>query len=136
MISGPLYPEIDPADYLTLARELSARPEKSACRSAVDRSYYAAFLTCRDVLTVKGYLTPYYNYKDHRYVTETSRKVLGSRGNDEFILHNARNRINYDTRDLSRGQSADLRSVSWMINTAENIINLVNKLPEKPKSRE
>jgi hypothetical protein len=133
LISKPLYPQINPVDYLALAKELAAKTEESAARSAVDRAYYAAFLTSRDVLTAKNYLTPYYNYKDHEYVTETLRKVLGSRGNDEFLLHNERNRTNYDTRNLSRGQSPDIRRLSWIINTAEEIIGLVQALPENTK---
>jgi hypothetical protein len=51
----PLYPAINPNEYFILAKELASRPEEACKRSAVDRAYFASFLTCRDVLQNKNY---------------------------------------------------------------------------------
>ncbi len=134
MTSKPLYPEIDPKDYLDLAKALSSKTDYASLRSAVDRAYYAAFLTCRDTLASKHYLTPKYDYQDHKDVPEGLKnlKVLGSCGNDEFRLRRTRNRITYDTRPLTPGQKNpdDVFSVPLIVTTAENIIKSIQSLPE------
>jgi hypothetical protein len=123
----PVFPAIDPADYIGLADELASSPEQAAKRTAADRAYYAAFLISRDQLTIKGYITPNYNLRDHEYVTESLKRkdLLGTFGNEEYRLRIARNRVTYDTRDLTYSQP----SLNWMVNTAKKIIERVNKLP-------
>lgn len=130
MTSQPLFESIDPETYLTLARELASRSEISAKRTAGDRAYYAAFLVSRNLLKEKGYATPYGTTEDHKYITETLKRpdVLGSFGNEEFRLRNARNVVTYDT-DTTTQQNA--RPLDWMINTSEKIIAQIKQLPSK-----
>ena len=118
---------------MALAEELGAKvgvPEK---RAAADRAYYAAFLTSRDQLTAKGYITPYYNFDDHKYVAENLKILLGTFGNEENRLRTARNRVTYDTRDLTHSQGQP--SLEWMLDTAKTIIERVEKLPSRSRKK-
>lgn len=132
MMSKPLYPMVEPTTYLELADELSSRIESASRRTAADRAYYAAFLTCRDRLALKNYFTPYYDSRDHDYVQRTLREpnVLGTYGNQENRLRRARNCTTYKTCDLNPGQT-DVRSLDWMIRTAKEIIKRVDALPTR-----
>ena len=123
--SSQKFSALDPIKYLDLANELALRSEAEAIRTAADRSYYATFLFCRDQLATKGYLTPSYSTDDHQDVSEVLKQVLKSRGNQEFRLRQQRNRVTYDTREV------DYPSCQWMINTATEIIKLVEALPIK-----
>ena len=78
-MSELLYPKINPTKYLDLASELAAKSDDAAKRSAADRAYYAAFLTCRDVLTTKNYFIPRFSSDDHMDIAEKLRnpKLLG-----------------------------------------------------------
>lgn len=123
----PVFPAINPVEYIGLVDELNSKPELPAKRTAADRAYFAAFLTSRDQLTTKGYITPHYNQNDHRYVAENLKLLLGAFGNQENRLRTARNRVTYDTRDITYSQEQP--SLNWMINTAKEIIRRVTKLP-------
>ena len=123
----PLFPAIDAVSYIGLVDELASKPELPAKRTAADRAYYAAFLTSRDQLTAKGYIMPDYNSNDHRYVAENLKILLGAFGNQENRLRTARNRVTYDTRDLTYSQGQP--SLKWMVDTAKEIIECVKKLP-------
>lgn len=135
-MSELIYPKINPEEYIKLADELALKPDNASKRSAADRAYYAAFLTCRDILTAKDYLTPYYDYQDHKYVAETLKnpKILGSFGNNESLLRKARDCITYDTRDLRTNQEK-VKRIEWMIKTARTIIEKVQALPMNPDKR-
>jgi hypothetical protein len=135
-MSEPLYRAINPTTYLILAAELASKDEIAAKRTAADRIYYATFLICRDYLAAKGYLTPYYSARDHQYISETLKniKVLGSLGNDEIRLRDTRNRVTYDTRELSQSQP-DVRNIDWMLRTARIIIQKVQELPVNSDKR-
>lgn len=124
---------LDPITYLEFAEELSSRKEMAARRTAADRAYYAAFLTSRDRLAAKNYITPYYDVRDHDYVPRMlkGRDVLGAFGNQENRLRRARNCITYKTFDLDSRQPY-VRSVDWMIQTAKEIIQRVDALPPHP----
>jgi hypothetical protein len=126
----PIYRQLDPKAYLDLARDLAATNDSAHHRSAADRAYYAAFLASRDELAKKGYLTPYNSQEDHRYVARTlkNKDVLGMYGNEEDRLRTYRNRVTYDTGDIIAGQAGPL---SWMIETAAEIIRRVEDLPDK-----
>jgi uncharacterized protein (UPF0332 family) len=132
-MSQPLYKSVDPETYLELAEELSSKAQAVEKRTAADRAYYAAFLVSRDLLSEKGYITPYYNSDDHRYVEETlkRRDILGSLGNDENRLRRARNVATYDTRDITTRTQQYARPLDWMLNTAGTIIDKVKKLPPR-----
>lgn len=132
-MSQPLYESVDPEKYLELAEELSLRSQAVAKRTAADRAYYAAFLTSRDLLAEKGYITPYYNSDDHRYVEETlkHKDILGSLGNDENRLRRARNLVTYDTRDIATSTQQYARTLNWVLDTARTIIDGVKQLPPR-----
>lgn len=126
------YPALNPTDYLKIADELASRSESSALRTAADRAYYAAFLTCRDRLTEKDYFTPTYSSDDHTDLTSALRRpeVLGNYGNEELRLRRARNCVNYLTDDVSSA-TKDAYSLDWMLTTAREIINRVEALPHR-----
>ena len=129
----PAFPAIDPAGYIGLVDELASKPEPPAKRTAADRAYFAAFLTSRDQLAAKGYIIPYYSQDDHKYVAENLKLLLGAFGNQENRLRTARNCVTYDTRDLTQHEGQP--SLSWMISTAKQIIQRVNKLPVCPSKK-
>ena len=128
----PWYPALNPTEYLKIADELTSRPESSALRTAADRAYYAAFLTCRDLLAEKDYFTPRYSSDDHTDLTSALKRkdVLGTYGNQEFRLRRARNCINYLTCDIS-SSTIDARPLDWMLKTAREIISKVEALPQR-----
>ena len=132
-MSQPLYESVDPETYLELAKELSLKAQAVAKRTAADRAYYAAFLASRDLLAEKGYITPYYNSDDHRYVEENlkHKDILGSRGNDENRLRRARNLVTYDTRDIATRTQQYARPLDWILDTAGTIIDQVKQLPPR-----
>ena len=127
-----LYPALDPTEYLKIADEFTSRSESSAIRTAADRAYYAAFLTCRDCLTEKNYFTPTYSSDDHLNLTNAlkRREVLGTFGNEELRLRRARNCVNYMTGDIN-SDTRDARPLQWMITTAREIISRVEALPHR-----
>jgi hypothetical protein len=126
----PVFLALDPVAYIELVDELASRPETPAKRTAADRAYFAAFLFSRDQLTAKGYIMPHYSQDDRKYVAENLKLLLGTFGNQENRLRRARNRVTYDTRDLT--QSEGQPPLSWMISTAKEIIERVKKLPPSP----
>ncbi len=122
MISRP--PNFPPESYLIVAKELARNQAPEFLRSAGDRAYYAAFLFCRDELTRKGYITPYYDYRDHNYVLGKPDDLLGHRNNDLYLIHVRRNQLTYQTVSLMN------MPVPWMIENSEKTINRVKDLPE------
>jgi hypothetical protein len=135
-MSEQLYEALNPKTYLELATELSSKTQSAAKRTAADRAYYAAFLSSRDILAEKGYITPYYNLDDHKYVAENlkDKNVLRTLGNDENRLRLARNLITYDTCDISSAKQHAC-SLDWMLKIARAIIEGVEALPPNPQTR-
>jgi len=120
---------LNPRLYLKLAEELSSRPESHATRTAADKAYCAAYLTCRDELAVKDYLIPNYDREDHMLVQSALRRkeVMGSFGDQMSQLRRARNCVLYDTRELTLGH-INARPLAWMLQTAKELIDRVDKL--------
>jgi len=126
----PLYPAIDPGEYLQIAKELSSKTDGASLRSAADRAYYATFLKCRDLLLQKNYSISYQGLEDHAYVSRVLRVALGSLGNEENRMRRVRIAVTYEPKDLFGGQN--VRRVEWMIATSEEIIKKVENLPINP----
>lgn len=128
----PWYPALDPTDYLKIADELTSRSESSALRTAADRAYYAAFLTCRDCLTEKDYFTPTYSSDDHTNLTSALKRsdVLGAYGNEELRLRRARNCVTYTVDNISF-TTKDACPLDWMLKTARELISKVEALPHR-----
>ena len=127
-----LYPTLDPASFLELARTLAGESDAAALRTAGDRAYYAAFLFCRDDLAQKDHLTPVYGIEDHEFVTSALRRswILGTYGDRERLLRRARNAVSYQTGALN-ASSKDVQPLAWMIETASEIISRVTAVPHR-----
>jgi hypothetical protein len=131
-MSKPLYPSITPDEYLSLAKELASRQESASLRSAADRAYFATFLACRELLKKKNYIVEYGHIEDHQYISRVLKTVLKSKGNEENRLRRVRNEITYNTGDLFQGQD-NVRRLDWVFSTSEELIRLVNELPDNPR---
>jgi hypothetical protein len=131
-MSKPLYPAITPGEYLTLAKELASTGESASLRSAVDRAYFATFLACRELLKKKNYIIEYGHFEDHQYISRVLKTILRSYGNEENRMRRVRNEITYNLGDLFQGQDT-VRKLDWVFNTAEELVRLVNELPDNPR---
>ncbi len=127
----PLFPSLDPVTLLNLARQLATQADPASQRTAGDRAYYAAFLFSRDNLAAKDHFTPSNRSEDHILVQNVLRRpnVLGAFGDYENQLRRARNAATYDIQDLHMGK--DVRSLEWMIEKASEIIDRVNRVPNR-----
>ena len=119
---------IQPSAYLAIAMQLAETPDAAAQRSAVDRAYYAAFLTVHDGLVDKGYASFPERPEAHRRVAEALNALTEDMGQRLAILRRARNRLTYQTgrHTLPRGQS--LRE---LLDSARIIIEAVRALPAR-----
>ena len=126
------YESINPEDYLQLAKSLSTQDDGVAKRTAADRAYYAVFLSGRELLSEKGYLTPLNNERDHEQVVNKLQeaKLLGSYGSQMLRLRLARNQATYNLNKLYRQPSGHSRSLNWMIDAAEKLLERIKALPE------
>ncbi len=68
---------IDWRAFLDLADELAHRPDVAAARTAISRSYYAAFHHARDYLDAKGPPVPCES-RAHRVVWHRIRNLAGA----------------------------------------------------------
>ena len=98
---------VEPAAYLSLAAEWTQSTNSATLRSAVDRAYYAAFLTVRDQLSGKGYGHFSARPQGHSEVAKALVDVNSGAGEMLIALRRARNRLTYQTgrATLPRGQS-------------------------------
>jgi uncharacterized protein (UPF0332 family) len=69
-----------------LAVQLAEMPDAAARRSAVDRAYYAAFLTVREGLVNKGYASFPERPEAHRRVAEALNALTEDRGQRLVVL--------------------------------------------------
>ena len=120
------FPEISPEEYLALAQDLAAVGGAAALRTAVDRSYYAAFLQTRDELTRKGYGPFTRRAQTHGEVGRALRDLDHRAGNDLRILRWARNALTYETEEaaVDNGQSP-----AELLDLAQGVIDAVDALP-------
>ena len=119
---------IDPSSYLTLAIELATFQAAAAHRTAVDRAYYAAFLTARDQLTDKGYGRFTREAGVHTQVASVLNGVSKDVAERLIRLRRARNRLTYQpgSQTLPRGQSLAALPAS-----ARSVIEAVEELPTR-----
>ena len=96
-IAARSFEAVEPSDYLELANEWAQSSNSAVLRTAVDRAYYAAFLTARDQLTAKGYGDFAADSRAHRQVGEALSEVRSQHGEMLRILRRARNRLTYQT---------------------------------------
>lgn len=88
---------VDPQEYLALASQLSASPGNASRRTAIDRAYYAAFLTARNELIDRGYLSAVRGPETHIRVITALTEIARNSGITLGILRRARNRVTYET---------------------------------------
>ena len=117
---------VEPSAYLVLATDLAKTQDPVAIRSAVDRAYYAAFLTVRNQLTEKGYNQFNRGPGIHGQVARALKRVAREPGEALLMLRYARNRLTYqsDRQILPRGQS-----VRELLEAARIVIEAVRALP-------
>ena len=117
---------VEPQSYLDLAIRLSRSPDEASRRSAVDRAYYAAFLTARNELNNKGYLTSVQRSEIHFRVAITLTRAARIPGRRLELLRRTRNRLTYQTgrTSLPEGLSLDL-----MLDSARVVIQGARALP-------
>ncbi len=123
---------LDPLDLLSLARQLISRPDSASIRTGCDRAYYAAFLYARNEMEAKGYFNPFADARDHRYVPENLKRQPGGlgAGNELNRLRRYRNHYTYFTGGLQISfQAGGAPAPSWMLSTAQRVIQFVQSLP-------
>ena len=118
---------VEPDDYLQLADEWAQLDNPASRRSAVDRAYYAAFLTARDELTAKGYGPFAANSQTHGQVQAVLLEVRPEISQRLSDLRQARNRLTYGTGPtrLPRRQT-----LGGLLDSARAIMAAVETLPE------
>ena len=117
---------VDPAAYLTLAIEWSRSADDTTLRSAVDRAYYAAFLTTRDQLSGKGYGRFTADPQVHSQVAKLLSATNKEAGEKLIILRRARNRLNYQTGNVTLPRGQSVRSLMLF---ARIVVEAAQELP-------
>lgn len=123
------FQRVEPDGYLALSRRLAALGDAVSFRSAVDRAYYAAFLTAREELSGKGYGPFSSSSRAHAEVGEALRRTNKPAYRRLRILRQARNRLTYriEAVDSPGGQS-----LGELLNLAQGVINAAAILPPAP----
>ena len=119
-------PAVTPAAYLALANEWAQSGETENVRSAVDRAYYAAFLTARDELSRKGYGRFAPTTQAHIQVAKSLSLVQPELEKQIRALRRARNRLTYQTAAAVLPGELTLRE---LLDYARAIIAAVEALP-------
>ena len=98
-------------------------------RSAGDRAYYAAFLTCRDQLVRKNYAVFSRRPSSHNEVAAALTDIHSELGRRLGELRYTRNDLTYQTGRISRDPP---QTLLWMFRTAQAMIDFVDALPPAP----
>lgn len=120
---------VDPAAYLSLAIEWTQSTDTATSRSAVDRAYYAAFLTARDQLSAKGYGPFSAGPQAHIQVAKALSDIKADVGERLISLRRARNRLNYQTGSVNLPRSQSMQS---LMQFARVVIEAAQSLPGPP----
>ena len=127
--SGFSFPEVSPEEYLALAWDLVTVGSPPALRTAIDRSYYAAFLQTRDALSHKGYESFTNRSQAHTEVGLALRGLDRLAARRLRTLRRARNALTYETEKaaVARGQPP-----AELLALAQSVIDAVDALPPAP----
>ena len=120
---------IDPESYLHTAISWSLSSDEAVRRSAVDRAYYAAFLTARNELTDKGYIVAEQGPVAHILVGNSLTRLTGIPGRILRALRRTRNRVTYQTDEVSLPQNM---TVEQLLGWAKTVIEAAQALPQSP----
>ena len=115
-----------PDAYLELSSDLSRQPNEPARRSAIDRAYYAAFLTARNELDSKGYLNPGRGPQTHAQVILALTRADRNSGRTLKSLRMARNRLTYQTGRVALPYGM---TIPTALDSARIVIEAVRALP-------
>ena len=125
--AGYSFGAVEPVEYLQLADEWALADNWATLRSAVDRAYYAAFLTVRDELTRKGYGSFDASSRTHGQVSRSLAEVRRELGERLANLRRARNALTYETGTTELPENQTPQDI---LNSARQIIAAVEALPE------
>ena len=114
-------------EYLEQADEWALAGNSAALRSAVDRAYYAAFLSARDQLAAKGYRSFAASSRTHRQVRSTLLAMDPELGDALDVLRRARNALTYET---GAAKLPEDYTIQRLLDAAREIIAAVEALPE------
>ena len=127
-------PDFDPTEFVSLAEELLSNlsgasvarsgPDQAKVRTAIGRSYYAAFLVAREKLSELGYLEPRGGSQDHRLVVDDLGGEGSDLGNKLYRLRLKRNQADYN---LNPSGFALETGRHWL-RVATELISEVNRL--------
>ena len=118
---------VEPDAYLQLAIEWAQSDDEATLRTAVDRAYYAAFLSARDELAAKGYASFAASSQAHGQVRAALSSVRRRLGRRLSALRRARNRLTYETGPTELPDGLTLQE---LLASARQIIAAVEALPE------
>lgn len=111
---------------MALAGELSRSPDEAARRSAIDRAYYAAFLTARNELDNKEYLNPGRGPQTHAQVIVALTQADRNSGRTLRSLRTARNRLTYQTGRVVLPYGMTIESA---LDSARIVVEAAHALP-------
>lgn len=114
-------------EYLEQADEWALAGNSAALRSAVDRAYYAAFLSARDQLAAKGYRSFAASSRTHGQVDQALSSAAPELGDAFVVLRRTRNRLTYET---GAAELPERYTIQRLLDSAREIIAAVEALPE------
>jgi hypothetical protein len=127
--------DFDPTAFNELAGELlrnlsgtpvaDSWPDQARVRTAIGRSYYAAFLVAREKLLDLGDRSPTGGLQDHRLVVDALGGEISDLGNKMYRLRLRRNRADYNLNP----SGFTLQAGQYWLNIASEIITEVGRLP-------
>jgi hypothetical protein len=127
--------DFDPTAFNELAGELlhslsgmpvaESGPDQARVRTAVGRSYYAAFLVARQRLRSKGDITPSGGLQNHRLVIDALGGANSDLGSKMYRLVLRRNRA--DSNLSSSGYT--LQAGQYWVDIASELITEIGMLP-------
>jgi hypothetical protein len=127
--------DFDPNAFNELAGELlhslsgkpvaDSGPDQARVRTAIGRSYYAAFLVARQRLRSNGDIIPAGGLQDHRLIVDALGGENSDLGSKLFRLRLRRNRADYNLS--SSGYT--MQAGQYWLDIASEIISEVRRLP-------
>ena len=126
--------DFDPAEFNKLAEELlrnlsgapvaTSGPDQAKVRTAIGKSYYAAFLAAREKLSDLGTMTPIAGSQDHKLVVDALGGATSELGGKMYGLRVKRNRADYNLNP----SGFTLQAGQYWLDIALGIITEVGRL--------
>jgi hypothetical protein len=126
--------DFDPREFIHLCEELlnnlsgavvaTSGPDQAKVRTAIGRSYYAAFLAAREKLSSMGNITPRGGSQDHRLVVDSLGGERSDLGGKMYRLRLKRNRADYNLSP----SGFTLQAGRFWLRIASDLVTEVNQL--------